>query len=332
MLPLYTPQVSRTAFLCALVFLATVALALPAGPAQAEKQLVVVLPMTSTVKRLQLYERAIASALAQELKRMSGKSVQSASSASEVPKSATLIIEGRLVAKGRRKVLMEARVREAKTGRALATVATKATTTANLDTLVAKLAERLLPAIRQGLTPPAPTHLPAVQVTAPNAAEGISPALANQTRPPDLLLVPASGSAARGVVSVREPATASAQAMLPRLGFRVVTSKTFEGLENVPGAIAETQKLGARFVVMINVREVQFSYQGVLSARGTVQVAVVGIDGVPFFAKTVSTDTVVGSRGDRHQALVYQVASQGLDMLLPEFRKLAAVLAQPGVK
>ena len=81
---------------------------------------------------------------------------------------------------------------------------------------------------------------------------------------------------------------------------------------------------------MINVREVQFSYRAVLSARGTVQVAVIGADGVPVFAKTVSTDTVVGSRGDRHQALVYQVASQALDMLLPEFRKLAEASGATG--
>jgi hypothetical protein len=285
--------------------------------------------MTSTAKRLRLYERAIASELARELKRSTGKSVQSVASASEVPASAVLIIEGRLVAKGRRKVLMEARVRDARTGRALATLATAATTTTNLDTLVAKLAQQLVPAIQRGLRPRAPAILPAIGVTAPPQSDGTTPAVVAQGRPPDLLLVPASGSAAKGVVSVREPATASAQAMLPRLGFRVATSTSFEGLQNVPGAIAETQKSGARYAVMINVREVQFSYRGVLSARGTVQVAVLGIDGVPFFAKTVTTDTVVGSRGDRHQALVYQVASQGLDMLLPEFRKLAVAIRGP---
>ena len=330
MLPLYTPRVNRTAFLWALVMLTTAALLLPAERAEAEKQVVVVLPMTSTAKRLRLYERAIASALAQELKRISGKSVQSAASASEVPSGAVLIVEGRLVAKGRRKVLMEARVRDAKTGRALATLATAATTTTNLDTLVAKLAKRLLPAIRRGLKPPAPATLPPVYVKPTATNEGTASPVAPQSRPPDLLLVPAGGSAARGVVAVREPATASALAMLPRLGFLVATSKSTAGVEDVPAAIAETKKVGARFAVMINVREVQFSYRGVLSARGTVQVAVVGSDGIPVFAKTVSTDTVVGSRGDRHQALVYQVASQGLDMLLPEFRKLAAVVRGPG--
>jgi hypothetical protein len=148
-------------------------------------------------------------------------------------------------------------------------------------------------------------------------------------RPADILLIPATGSAAAGVVSVREPATSSAQAMLPRLGFRVTTSSSGQGLDNVPAALAELRRSGARFLVMMNVREVKFSYRGVLAARGSVQVAVIGVDGVPVFAKTVSTDTVVGSRGDAHVALVYQVASQALDMLLPEFRRLKLALRTP---
>jgi hypothetical protein len=236
-----------------------------------------------------------------------------------------LIVEGRLVAKGRGLVLMEARLRDAKTGKALATMATEATEITNLDTLVAKLAARLLPAIRQGLAPPVPHELPTVRVKPASHADASAPASlsAPSSLAPDMLLIPAAGSAARGVVSVREPATASAQEMLARLGFRAKTSDTFEGLQNVPGAVAEMQRAGATYLLMINVREVQFSYRAILSARGTVQVAVLGRDGVPVFARTVTTDTVVGSRGDRHRALVYQVATQALDMLLPEFRKIA---------
>lgn len=281
--------------------------------------------MTSTAKNLQLYERAIASALAQELSKSQEAKVASVASASAVPKGALLIIEGRLVAVGRSKVLMEARVRSANTGRAIATLATAATNTTNLDALVAKLAASLMPAIRKGLRPPASHVLPAVTVRPTVPIDGNPPPVLPARAPvPDMLLIPAGGSAAKGVVSVREPATASAQAMLGRLGFRSATSKNFEGLQDVPGALAEMKRAGARFLLMINVREVRFSYRAVLSARGTVQVAVIDTKGEPVFAKTVSTDTVVGSRGDRHQALVYQVAAQALDMLLPEFRKLAA--------
>lgn len=293
------------------------------GLASADKGKVVVLPMTSTARSLQIYERAISTALAQELSKKTRKSIRAVSSASDVPKSATLIIEGRLVAKGRNRVLLEARLREARTGRALATLATRATNTTNMDALVSKLATRLLPAIRKGLQPAAPVILPATKVS-----PGAKPEH-EQEQPeaptlsvPDMLVIPAGGSAARGVVSVREPATTSVLAMLSRMGMSAVVSSSLQGVDDVTGAMAELHRSGARHLLMMNVREVSFSYRGVLSARGTVQVAVMGTDGIPVFAKTVSTDTVVGSRGDKHQALVYQVATQGLDMLLPEFRKL----------
>lgn len=321
---------SRAAYQLACVFVATLLLLGGLGEAQAQAQEVVVLPMTSTAKKLRLYERAISAALAQELSAATKSKVLSIASASEVPKSALLIIEGRLVAKGRSKVLMEARVRSAKTGRAIATLATAPTSTINLDALVSKLAVRLVPAIRKGLRPPPPIVLPTVIVRPTAESPGETPSLPRPARIPDMLLIPAAGSAANGVVSVRDPATASAQAMLGRLGFHSTTSRSFEGLQDVPGALAEMRRAGARFLLMINVREVQFSYRAVLSARGTVQVAVIGADGVPVFAKTVSTDTVVGSRGDRHQALVYQVASQALDMLLPEFRKLTEASGATG--
>jgi hypothetical protein len=290
------------------------------GLARAEKGEVVVLPMTSTARSLQIYERAISTALAQELSKKFKKPIRAVSSASDVPKSATLIIEGRLVAKGRDRVLLEARVRQARTGRALATLATKATNTTSMDALVARLASQLLPAIRKGLKPAAPVVLPVAKVK-----PGPKPEQAPDTQPfvvPDMLVIPAGGSAARGVVAVREPATTSVLAMLSRMGMSAAVSSSFQGVENVNGAMAELHRSGAKYLLMMNVREVNFSYRAVLSARGTVQVAVMGTDGVPVFAKTVSTDTVVGSRGDRHQALVYQVATQALDMLLPEFRKL----------
>ncbi len=309
----------------AIALLATFSLVLTSSVAHGEKTEVVVLPMTSTAKNLRLYERAIASALAKELNRDSMISAGSVASVSEVPKGAAFIIEGRLVAKGRGRVLMEARVRQASTGRALATLATPATAITKLDSLVVRLAAQLLPALRRASQAKPPTVLPPVPTRPKPNAEVSPPSLANEPARAldlDILLIPAGGSAAKGVVSVQEPATASAQAMLSRMGYRSATSTSYAGITNVPGAVTELRGIGATYVLMINVREVSFAYQAVLSARGTVQVALFDTKGEVVFASTVSTDTVVGARGDRHQALVYQVVSQALDILLPEFRKI----------
>lgn len=126
------------------------------------------------------------------------------------------------------------------------------------------------------------------------------------------------------VYSARGPIDSHSGDQFEHLGGRASSADLCSGAVRATGsgALAELHRSGAKYLLMIHVRDVPFSYRAILSARGTVQLAVLGTDGVSLFAKTVSTDTVVGARGDRHQALVYQVASQAFDILLPEFRKL----------
>ena len=287
-----------------------------ATPAQAEAGQVVVLPMTSTSRSLEIYQRAISVALARALNKDSSRSVVSVASASEVPKNASLIIEGRLVAKKRGRVSLEARVRRVATGLAVATLATKVASTTDLDSLVASLAQEILPVLEKG--PPPPVALPQPAPIRPNTP---AQAARRPQRPPTLLLMPATGSAADGVVAVRDPATASAAAMLSRMGIpHAVSSGSGEDLRL---ALTELRRSGSRYLLSLQVLSVDFYYNAVLSARGSVRVSLFGPDGLAVFAKTVHTDTVVGGRGDRHQALVYRVTEQALDMLLPQFRKLA---------
>lgn len=309
---------SKSRYLSSVVHMLLVVLFLE-GSALAEPK-VVVLPMTSTTRSLRIYERAIASALAKELAKRPGAEIRVAPSAAQVPRDAALIVEGRIVARGPKRVMLEARVRFASTGLTIETLATRMGTTTELDALVTQLAERIAPTIAEVLVAPAP--MPKKLASAP-LAEPTSQAVGV-----DILLIPAGGSAARGVVSVREPATASASDMLARLRFRVLTSTTLEGHRNVAAGLAQLRASSAKYLLFVHIKDVSFAYDTVLSARGTVRFALLDREGLVVFEKVVRTGTLVGARGDRHQALVYQVATQAIDMLLPEFRELAVHLGR----
>jgi hypothetical protein len=289
---------------------------------------IAILPMTSTTRALQIYQTATSTALAKELDAALASSVSSVSSAADVPKDTRVIIDGRLIAATQDRVKLEAHVRQASTGKSVATYATAFAATTEIDTLVHELAAKLAPAITRALTPAAPIRLPPTIVRGAGVAQELrldsqDHLLGHSESPePDILLLPPTGKAADGVVSVVRPATSGALDMMARLGLRAATTDTLARLD-VGAIVAKLSESGARYALMVQVRDVSFSYNAVLSARGHVRVLVMGRDGLPVLDKTVRTDTVVGSRGDKHQALVYQVVEQALDMLLPQFRIVA---------
>jgi hypothetical protein len=84
------------------------------------------------------------------------------------------------------------------------------------------------------------------------------------------------------------------------------------------------QRENALYAVLVVIEGVSFSWKGVLTARGKVRVDVVGSGGDVLMSQRYRTGTLVGSRGDRHDALIYFVAEQGAAMAFPRLRQVLA--------
>ncbi len=300
---------------------------LQAPLAHAQSEQVAVLPMTTTSRSLRIYRNAIPVALAAEMTTLLGVPVRAVSSAAEVGKRTTVIVDGRLVARSRDRVQLDVQVRRANTGHAVATISSDVANATDIDRLVGELAIALRPVLAKALTPE-PFHLPTTVVkgTAVSQEEAADANAVSPTRA-EVLLLPAAGRAADGMVAVREPATQAAAHTLARMGLSVGTSTRHEGIANPVEVVAEMRALGSKHALMVQVLSVQFSYATVLSARGRVRVVLIAEDGLAVLDTKVSTDTVVGGRGERHQALVYRVAEQALDMVQPKIKR--ALAARP---
>ena len=156
------------------VLVATLAVLVPAA-ARAEPTTVAFLPLDAD-RRLTLYSNAVATALAAEV-RTAGFPVAVVSDVAAVPRGAWLVVDGRLVARGRGAAI-ELRVRDPEAGRDVIRLAEAAPTLADLDvatrTLAAALA-RTLAAERAARTPPPTPPPPPTTPDAPPPAPPTPP-------------------------------------------------------------------------------------------------------------------------------------------------------------
>jgi len=85
-------------------------------------------------------------------------------------------------------------------------------------------------------------------------------------------------------------------------------------------------RASARYALLAEVRSVDYEWAAreVLTARGTMRLVLVGGDGKPLYNAVLDTDTLVGSRGDRHAALLGFVARQVMQLASPRLRKALA--------
>jgi hypothetical protein len=305
-----------------IALLALVGLFLEAASARADE--VVVLPMTSAAKRLEIFEGATTFALAQELKKAGIGKVRQAESAGAVHRDTSFIIDGRLVAAGVEAVKLEAQLREAGTGRLVTVVSTAEAAPTALDKLVHDLSRRLVQATRRARRRRGPYRLAKTVVvgTAKRSPPQPVSSLPAQQAPPRVLLFSAGGVAAQGAVAVEPSGTASARDFLARhqISFARSSSATKGIVGNAPEVVRELERSGASFALMLELVDVQFSYSGVLMARGEVRVVVMDRSMQIVADVEASTDTVVGSRGDRHSALIYAVFEQALDVARPQLK------------
>ncbi len=290
---------------------------------------IVVLPLETPNKEVGIYSRSLASAIAQRLAKKLSIDVRVGSAEGGAASGVDLVVAGS-IQPTRNGFILEARVRDPdRSSQSVGAVSAKARPLGKIKQSATELARRLAPVIsqwRRKKRARAPIRLPGSEhVFARNRASasvGTSVARAPTgeaqpaVRQPDFIVATASGFAAEGSVRVEEAATDAAYAFADRIGINYVGSVA-DGRDSAVALANAARDASARYALALFITDVDFSYQGVLAARGQAIVRVVDRTGVVILEKRIRTATIVGNRGDRHTALVYGVAEQALDIALP---------------
>lgn len=298
------------------------------GPAAGDERpaVVAVIPL-ATDEGLAIYSKPAADALAARLSKI-GARVESVSLSGELPERVALVIDGRIARVGKGKVVIEARVRDPRRARiAVDTLTTDAEPLARIDRLADSLAARLAPRLAEALAEHARltrSEADAVRerkvIRLPTSVvRGQLPVAAGaaDTRPPMLVFHAGGEHTDSGVV------TRHGYWLAERLGHRPVASRE-RGVVPVATAVEAMASAGARYALMIYVRDVRLLWRGVLTARGRIRVVLVDRRGVALFDRTTRTGTLVGSRGEGPDALVHYIAEQSVDIVAPHLRRLLA--------
>jgi hypothetical protein len=333
-----------------------------ARPARAdERPLVAILPLSASTPRMGIYGAPVADALAKHLGAPGQVRVEAPSLDEVLPERVDLVVDGRIVQAGASAVRLEARVRDPERGLTVAEVATGARPLAQIDRLAEELARALDEPLRAAMSAKrrhraaesAPASAPG-RTTAGSAAtpgEAAQPptpapaAASPRTRAAatPMLVFDATGQAAGGAVPVDDVATRASHALARRLGFRplspssassgpTATAGSAGGERWAPERVrAALASAGARHGLAIEVRDIRFTWDGVLLARGYLRVILFDAEGQRVYDRLRRTGTLVGSRGDLHAALVRFVMEQAADMFAPDLARALhqqAALAQ----
>ena len=287
------------------------------GLASAQKaQRVAVLPLAAGHADLEIYSVPVAREIAAKLGRALSIQVDALADASTVPAIIDLVVDGRINKMSGGRIRLEARIRDAAVSRIVGSVSAKPRPLIEIDEAAAELAASLEPLIRawRREQPRDPYRL---------VLEQSQPRV--ESRTPLLVILRATGSAADGAIPVQEQASQAAYAFADRLGIESIARTDALGDVNRVKVANVVRSTGARFGLTLRIEKVSYDFRGVLSARGRARIRLIDRDGEVRFETMVSTDTVVGDRGDRHSALVYMVAEQALDIAAPRLRKALAL-------
>jgi hypothetical protein len=315
------------------LLLLCLALAWPA-PALAgdEGGAIAVLPLTSRDKRFEMYGVPVAKVLATELS-SAGRPAQAVPNAAALPRRIAWVIDGRILERSGQRVVLEARLRDPGRGKAAGQVATRPGKLTEIDKLARELARELLPLLDRSTTalaataPAAPPERSESQSGSRSESESESESESGSQSPsgspsrsrftsgqPPVLVIPRD----------REPIVTDAiRDLARRLGLRPVIGDLV-GIASPQEVALELRRHGARLALLVEVQGVDYAWRGVLTARGRARVVLVSATGQPLWGDWLTTDTLVGSRGDRHAALLGFVARQVCDMVFAPLRNLLA--------
>ena len=288
--------------------------------------------------------------------------IEPLASSSSVPARVALLVDGRIVTASGKRVILEAHIRDPESGARFSNVATAPRSLTAIDRLAVELGDKLGPALvkalearrrRRASVPAPPPTASEADARLGNAATGdgartsgnesasgeggasgdVRTASGRRVVRGDgttiqselwrLVVFDAVGSAAEGNVPVAGVATEAGYAMARRLGFRPVASRE-QGIVEPRVAVTQMQQARAYYGLMMDVLDIEFHWQGVLIARGQVRVILIDRNGAAIYDRIHRTDSLVGSRGDRHAALVGFVLGQVGDIFVPELARAIA--------
>jgi len=277
-------------------------------PARADEGAIAVLPLTSSEKRLAMYGVPVARVLAGAL-RQSGNAVETVTGTGSLPKHVAWVIDGRIVASSAGRVVLEARLRDPGHGRAFGQVASRPGRLTEIDELARQVASDLGPLLARARAAAAKAPPPLGAPAHPSAAPALPP-----LRP------------AMVITRDKEPIVTDAlAALVERLGYRAVVAD-LGGIAPPQKVKSALDKASARFALLAEVKKIDYEWasKDVLTARGSMRLVLVDVTGRPLYNAVVNTDTLVGSRGDRHGALLGFVARQVMQMASPRLKKALA--------
>lgn len=304
-----------------MVRLALVALLLVAAAAPARAQggdLIAIMPLEAHGDRMAIYGKPVADAMAAKLRGV-GYRVEAVTGTPSA--RIALVIDGSILTAGDDRIMLEARIRDPDIGRVVASVSTGYGQLTEIDRLATELAAALAGDVAGALE--ARARREAGPIVLPEAVVqgrfGTAPAAG---RPP-MLVYGATGAVAQGNIRVDRPATRAAQLLAAELGYRPVAAGR-AGPVAAAEATAALEQAGAELALMIDVLDIDFGWHGVLTAGGRVRFVIVDRSGRVRYDHTATTDTVVGSRGDRHAALVSFVTRQAGQIAAPGIARAVA--------
>jgi len=321
---------------------ALAALTTASAPARAgdDDGSIAILPFTSSETKLEIYGVPVSRALAVELRGAAGAPVQIVSDPTSLPRRIAWVIDGVIVQRSGGQVVLEARLRDPDRGHAAGRVATRARPLRQIDRLAQDLARQLLPLLAGaradrkrerdrraavGWTDKPDSAAKAAQpertAEADGAAKARAPARGAEDGPPLLLVGRTGGGDASAGVSADPVATTIAVDLAQHLGRRPLVME-LSGIAPVDAVKAALAGAGATHALLTQVLTLDFSWLGVLTARGRVRVVLVDTTGAALYDEIITTDTLVGSRGDRHPALLGFVSRQALEIAAPRLRRL----------
>lgn len=362
----------------ALGFTLVVALALPMGAPTAWAQdgpsgnaaakddtsapfLVAVLPFAAPDRRMSMYGKPVADAVARALgKRVAADNIEvrAISLSAAVPKRVRLVIDGRLVTRTRTALYLEAQVRDPEMGTRMASVSGEPGELTDVDELASTLGERLIGPVRDAVArvrarsrgtgteqtkPRGPGSEQSPQGAAgtkrgnAGASDGTDPGAGEvptkaQEGPPLVVFTP-SGKAAGGTIEVADLAAKAMRELASDLGYRPVMSQLSDIVDRKRTSAA-LKSAGAQHGLMLEVRDVAFKWRGVLTARGRFRAWLIDAEGQTLAYVAGRTDTLVGARSDRHRAVLRYVLVQVVDVLRARMKayRYMAPGASPGAK
>ncbi len=287
------------------------ALLLLAGTA-ARAQSVAVVPFGAADEDLAIYRRPVADAVAKVLRDTYHLGAQVATG--EPPRS-EWVVELR-ASRDKRVVRIEAWLHDADASERRPAVAAERAALAELDKAAVNLGHRVGVRLLGALD----ARKAKARRPAPAAPQPAAPAPAPADTRPAVILYRASGE---GVADAPAQAAAAATELLSSLGYRVVPSER-RGLLPVELAAGDATIGGARAAIMIDVTRIDFAWDGVLTAKGTVRLVAISPRTQILYNRDLVTDTAVGGRGDGHATLVRYVLRQAMDIAR---RELALALS-----